>query len=101
MYRRNNKIVLRYDKPIKNLFPEECAHHMLILCYRIFNESDLKLTNSFLLKINNPDVLNIVNRNREVFEPASDIHICFAKILVKQKANCCLLLQVKLLIQSL
>ena len=29
--------------------------------------------NSYLLKINSPGVLNIVNRNREIFEPASVI----------------------------
>ena len=33
----------------------------------------MKLNNSYLLKINSPGVLNIANRKREIFEPASDI----------------------------
>ena len=79
---------------------------MLILYYPFFNESDLKLNNSYLLKNNSLGVLNIVNRNREIFEPASDnvdhywVQI-ICKIEAKQNANCCLLLQVKLLILSL
>ena len=73
MHRRNNKIVLRYHKPNKNLLLEDYAHHILMLYYPFFNESDLKLNKSCLLKINSPGVLNIVNRNREIFEPASDI----------------------------
>ena len=106
MYMRNNETVLQYHKPNENLLPEDYTHHMLILYYPFFNESDLKLNNSYLLKNNNLGVLNIVNRNREIFEPASDIvdHywvqiIC--KIEAKQNANYCLLLQVKLRILSL
>ena len=38
----------------------------------IFNENDLKL-NKLYLKINSPRVLNIANRNRWIFEPASNI----------------------------
>ena len=72
MHRRNNKIVLRYHGDDENLFREDYTHHMLMLCYPFFNESDLKLINSYLLKINSPGVLNIVNRNREIFEPASE-----------------------------
>ena len=44
MHRRNKKIVLWYHKPNEDLFPEDYAHHMLIL------------------KINSTAVLNIVNR---------------------------------------
>ena len=73
MHRTNNKIVLRYHKPNENLFPEDYAHHMLMLYYPFFNEGDLKLNNSYLLKISSPGVLNIVNRNREIFEAASDV----------------------------
>ena len=87
MYRRNNERVLQYHKPNENLLPEDYTH-MLILLYPFFNESDLKLNNNYLLKNNNLGVLNIVNRNREIFEPASDIvdHIGF-KSYVKLKRN--------------
>ena len=64
-----------YHKPNENFFPQDYLHHMLMLYYPVFNEGDLKLNNSFLLKFNSPCVLNIVNRN---FEPASNIvdHYC-------------------------
>ena len=66
-------ISIDYHKPNENLFPEDYAHHILLFYYTIFKESDLKLNNSYLLKINGPGVLNIVNRNGEIFEVAPDI----------------------------
>ena len=56
MHKRNNKIVLRYHKPTENLFPEDSAYYMIMLYYPFFNETDLKLNNSYLLKINSPGV---------------------------------------------
>ena len=41
MHRRHIKIVLRYHKPNENLFPEDYAHHMLMLYYPFYiNKSD-------------------------------------------------------------
>ena len=73
MHRRNNRIVLRYHKPSENLFPEDLAHLMLMICYPLFNEINLKLNDSCLSKINSEGVLNIIKRNRDIFEPASNI----------------------------
>ena len=36
IHRRNIKISLSYHKPNENLFPEDYAHHLLILCYTFF-----------------------------------------------------------------
>ena len=41
MIRRNQKLVLRYYKPNKQLYPETLAFHVLLLFYPFINESDL------------------------------------------------------------
>ena len=41
MIRRNQKLVLRYYKPNKQLYPETLVFHVLLLFYPFINESDL------------------------------------------------------------
>ena len=41
MIRRNQKLVLSYYKPNRQLCPEKFASHVLLLFYRFVNESDL------------------------------------------------------------
>ena len=57
--------VLRYYTPNKHKFPEKYAHHMLMLFYPFRSEeSDLKEAGSYVAKLNNDDVITIVNRNK-------------------------------------
>jgi len=64
---RNVKKVLRYHTPNTLVRAEAYAHHLLMLFYPFRKESDL------LSKLNEPDVLNIVNENKLVFEPWGDL----------------------------
>ena len=41
MITRNQKLVLRYYKPNRQLYPEKFAYHVLLLFYPFINESDL------------------------------------------------------------
>ena len=41
MIRRNQKLVLRYYKPNRQLYPEKFAYHVLLLFYPFINKSDL------------------------------------------------------------
>ena len=48
MHRRNNRIILRHQKPNENLFHENFAHLMLMLYHSFFNENDFKVNDSYL-----------------------------------------------------
>ena len=61
-------INIGYHKPNENFFPEDYTYHMLHFHYTFLKESDLKLNNTCLLKINGPGVLNVVNRNGEILK---------------------------------
>ena len=68
--------VLRYYTPNKHKFPEKYAHHMLMLFYPFRSEElDLKEAGSYVAKLNNSEVIEIVNRNRTAFEPEGDLEI--------------------------
>ena len=70
---RSVKKILRYHTPNANLNPEEHAHHLLMLFYPFRNEQELCEENSFLTKLNQQNVLTIVNENREKFEPFGNL----------------------------
>jgi len=66
--------VLRYYTPSKHKSPEKFAHHMLMLFYPFRSEeNDLKTSGSYVLKLNEPEINEIVNRNKHIFEPNADI----------------------------
>ena len=66
--------VLRYYTPNKHKYPEKYAHHIMMLFYPFrCEETDLKLNGSYVLKLNTDEVIETVNRNKEVFEPDSDL----------------------------
>ena len=66
--------VLRYYTPNKNKHPEKFAHHMLMLFYPFRSEeADLKIDGSYVLKLNMDEVKDIVNRNKQFFEPDGDL----------------------------
>ena len=41
MIRRNQKLVLWYYKPNRQLYPEKFAYHVLLLLYPFIDESDI------------------------------------------------------------
>ena len=66
--------VLRYFTPNKHKYPEKYAHHLLMLFFPFRNEErDLRADGSYANKLLDPLVLEIVNRNKIIFEPNADI----------------------------
>ena len=71
---RKVRKVLRCYTPNKHKYPEKYAHHMLMLYYPFRDEEhDLKLNGLFSDRLSDPIVLEIVNRNKEIFEPNSEL----------------------------
>ena len=70
--RRNRKIVLRYRKPNKERHPEKYAHCLLILFYPFTDEKQLVINGSYVSKSNEENVLEIINRNKQIFDQNSD-----------------------------
>ena len=55
---------------------EEQAHHLPFSFYLFRHEGELKcppVSGTYLLKLQQPSVLDVVNRNRHIMEPYSDI----------------------------
>ena len=74
MIRRNQKLVLRYYKSNRQLYPEKFAYHVLSLVYPFISESDLfSKDGTHLIKLLEPVVSAIVNQNRKIFEPDSEL----------------------------
>lgn len=70
---RKVKAVIRYHTPNKTKEPERYFHHLLMLYYPWRNESDLMATDqSYASKFNEPNVQEVVELNRSVFEPDAD-----------------------------
>ena len=73
---RKVKAVLRYHVPNANRNAEEYAHHLLFSFYPFRHEGELKyplISGIYFLKLQQPGVLDVVNRNRHIMEPYSDI----------------------------
>ena len=71
---RKVRKVLRYYTPNRHKCPEKYAHHLLMLYYPFRNEgTDLATSKSFSLKLNEQSVIDVVNRNRAIFEPDSEL----------------------------
>ena len=70
--RRNRRIVLRYQKPNKEIHPEKYAHRLMILFYPFTDEKQLVINESRLSKLNEENALEIINQNKQIFEPNSD-----------------------------
>ena len=73
---RNVKAVLRYHQPSPNRDIEKFAHHMLFSLYLFRIEEHLKLppiTGTYFKKLQEPGVLDVINRNRAIMKPFSDV----------------------------
>ena len=66
--------VLRPYTPDRDKYPEKYAH-LLFLYLPFRNEDDLKSSKSgtYIEKLNEPGVLDIINANKQMFEPFSDL----------------------------
>ena len=73
---RKFKVVLRYHVLNTNRNAEEHALHLPFSFYLFRHEGELKyppVSGTYLLKLQQPSVLDVVNRNRHIMEPYSDI----------------------------
>ena len=66
--RRNRGIVLKYYKPNKEIHPEKYAHFLLILFYPFTDEKQLVINGSNVSKLNEKNVLEIINQNKQIFQ---------------------------------
>ena len=74
MIRRNQKLVLRYYKPNRQLYPEKFAYRVLLLFYPFVNEIDLFSKDGiYSSKLLEPVVSAIVNQNRQIYEPNNEL----------------------------
>ena len=73
LYRHNRKIVLRYHKPNKEIHPEKYTHYLLTLVYPFTDKKQLVINESYIYKLNEENVLEIINKNKQIFEPNSDL----------------------------
>ena len=67
-------ITILADRQMRNA--EEYAHHLLFSFCPFRHEGELKyapVSGTYLLKLQQPNVLDIVNRNRHIMESYSDI----------------------------
>ena len=75
MIRRNRKLVLRYYKSNRQLYP----YHVLSLFYPFISESDLfSKDGTHSIELLEPVVSAKVNQNRKIFEPDSELIDSFA-----------------------
>ena len=67
---RKVKAVIRYHTPNKNKEPESYYHHLLFLYFPWRDESSLLgAEQTYASKFSEPNVQNIVEQNRSIFEP--------------------------------
>ena len=68
-------LVLRYNLPNRHKEPEAYAHHLLFMFYPFRVESELKSGEppSYFAKLNEPGVIDIINFNKALTEPFSDL----------------------------
>ena len=69
------KLILRYHVPSKFKDPEGYAHHLLFMFYPFCDKCELKVgkPSPYFSKLCEPGVLEIVNNNRSLVEPYSDL----------------------------
>ena len=60
---RKIRAVLRYHIPNRHKYPEKYAHHLLFMYYYPFRSETELLNATYLEKLSQPGVLDIVNNN--------------------------------------
>ena len=82
--RRNRNIVLRYHKPNKEIHPEKCAYCLLILSYPFTDEKQLVVNRSHVSKLNEENVLQIINPNKCFSQIQASLTIMFTRYIKKE-----------------
>ena len=85
--RTSRKVVLRYDKPNRNIHPEKYLHSLLIFFYPFTNENDLMLGGSYAAKLSEENVLEFVNQNKQKFEPNGNLSVSYVHQLHQQERH--------------
>ena len=70
---RRVKKVLRFYQPNKLKNPEGYAHHLLMLYQPYRNEEDLMTNDSYIKTLSNPEIKDLVENNRKLFEPYGEM----------------------------
>ena len=68
--------VLRYHQPNPQKYIEQYAHHLLFTFYPLRDEAYLKfppMTKTYFGKLQEPGVMDIINRNKAIMEPFGEI----------------------------
>ena len=67
--------ILRYHVPNRNKFPEKFAHHILFLFCPFRSEAELLSTefHTYVDKLSEPGILEIINFNKSIVEPYTDL----------------------------
>ena len=75
LHYRKAELVLQYHVPNKFKDPKGYAHHLLFMFYRFRDECELKVgkPSSYSSKLSETGVLEIVNSNKSLVEPYSDL----------------------------
>ena len=67
------KLVLRYHVPNQNKYPEKYAYNILFMFYSFRKEIELSLNNSYMNKLYESGVIEIVNTNKQKLEPYAEV----------------------------
>ena len=73
---RKVNAVLRYHQPSSTKHIKQYAHHLLFLFYPFGDEEQLRcppFTGSYVMKLQEHGVIDIINRKRSIMEPFSEI----------------------------
>ena len=72
---RNIRKVIRYHTPNVVTNVEAYSHHLVMLYFPFRKETDLisETTNTYFAKLNEHDVVAVVNQNKEIFESWGDL----------------------------
>ena len=72
---RKVPLILRFYEPNKIKRPEDYAHHLLFLYYPFRSEDELVSQNSqtYIEKLQEPGVIDVINTNKTLIEPFSEI----------------------------
>ena len=73
---RKVKTVLRYHQPSSTKHIEQYANHLLFSFYPFWDEEQLKsppVMGAYVMKLQEPRVMDIIKRIRSVMEPFSEI----------------------------
>ena len=69
---RKVRNVLRYHVKNKYKSPKEYSHHLLMMYYPFRSEAQL-LDGTYVEKLSQPGVLDIINENKQKIEPYGDL----------------------------